>query len=289
MLTLPFLGRRPLIMGIVNVTPDSFSGDGLALRGFDAVLAQATRFWDEGADILDIGGESSRPGATPVSAENEIKRVVPVIRALHKQRPDRPLSVDTTKPAVAAAALEAGAVVVNDTSGGRDSALALLAVRAGAYLVVMHTRARRNSVTTHATLGGAYEASPDPDITRTVCTWFEEAKTQARAAGLAVGSSPEDPAGRLILDPGLGFGKTTEDNLCLLRDTPKLRAAGCPLMVGPSRKHFIGQILGTPANDRLEGSAAAVAAAALGGADIVRVHDVRFMARLVRMTTAIRG
>ncbi len=255
-------GSRTYVMGIVNVTPDSFSGDGLAYDA-DAALEQAARFQAEGADIIDVGGESTRPGHTPVDADEEIRRVVPVIRLL-ASRLHVPISVDTWKHEVAREALAAGASMINDVWGlKRDPALAGLAAREGAPIVLMHNQ--------HGT---AYEDLL-PDVL--------ESLRASMDAALEAGVPPEN----VILDPGLGFGKTAEHNLELLRRLSELRSLGRPLLVGSSRKSTIGLVLGLPVEERLEGTAATVALAIAGGADIVRVHDVREMTRVSRMSDAI--
>ena len=255
-------GKRTYVMGIINVTPDSFSGDGL---GYDAeaALEQALRFQDEGADIIDVGGESTRPGSTPVTVEEEKRRVIPVIRLL-ASRLDVPVSVDTYKREVAREALAAGAAIINDVWGlKRDPALADLAAREGAPIVLMHNQQGfdySNLVPeTLASLGASLR--------------------QAVEAGV--------PSENVVLDPGLGFGKRPEHNLELLRRLAELKALGLPLLVGTSRKSTIGLVLDLPVEERLEGTAATVALAIANGADIVRVHDVKAMTRVARMSDAI--
>ncbi len=257
-------GERVYVMGIVNVTPDSFSGDGLA-GDPAAAIARGLRQAAEGADILDVGGESTRPGHTPVPEAEELRRVLPVVEAL-AARSGVPVSIDTTKPEVARRALDTGASIVNDVWGlKRAPQLAELAAQRGAALVAMHNQA-----------GSAYAG----DLVAEVKASLERSLAQALEAGL--------PRGRVILDPGLGFGKTGRQNLVLLRRLAELKELGQPLLVGSSRKSFIGRILDLPVDQRLEGTAATVAAAVLRGADLVRVHDVREMARVVRVAEQLR-
>jgi dihydropteroate synthase len=262
-------GTRTFVMGIINVTPDSFSGDGLlASDGADptaAALAQAQRMVEEGADILDVGGESTRPGHAPVMADDELARVVPVISAIRASLPDVPISIDTTKPPVAEAALDAGAHLINDVWGvSQDDSLVRLAAARGVPYAVMHNRA---------------EPSYD-DVVREVVADLEAALD--RATGLGV------PFDRLIVDPGIGFGKTAAHNLAVLRNLDALRVLGRPILLGTSRKSTIGKVLGgVPANERLEGTLATTALAIDRGADIVRVHDVAANVRAARMADAI--
>ena len=255
-------GSRTYVMGIVNVTPDSFSGDGLA-HDADAALEQALRFQAEGADIIDVGGESTRPGHTPVDADEEIRRVAPVIRLL-ASRLHVPVSVDTYKHDVAREAVAAGASMINDVWGlKRDPALADFAAREGVPIVLMHNQA-----------GSAY-ADLLPDVIASLRASMD--------AALGAGVSPDN----IILDPGVGFGKTAEHNLELLRRLSELTALGRPLLVGTSRKSTIGLVLDLPVEERLEGTAATVALAIENGADVVRVHDVKAMTRVARMSDAV--
>ncbi|MDQ2783424.1 MAG: dihydropteroate synthase [Chloroflexota bacterium] len=267
-------GAKTYVMGILNATPDSFSGDGLT--NVAAAIARAEQFVREGADIIDVGGESTRPGAAFVPEEEERARVVPVIRAL-ATRLAVPISVDTSRASVAAAALAAGATMVNDVWAlHRDPALAGVVARAGAALVLMHNRAATATVDA---LGGHYDDVQYADVVADVMAWLRES--------IAVAIAADIPRAQLIADPGIGFGKTVAQNLTLMRRLPELGALGIPMLVGSSRKSFIGLTLNLPVEDRLEGTAATVAIAIAGGADIVRVHDVRFMARVARMTDAI--
>jgi dihydropteroate synthase len=260
-------GERTFVMGILNVTPDSFSGDGLLTADADPVRAaveQARRMVAEGADMLDIGGESTRPGHAPVDVDQELERVVPVVRAVRAALPDVPLSIDTTKQAVAEATLDAGADLLNDVWGtGPADDLARLAAERGVPMVVMHNRAEplyRN-------------------VTMEVIADLERALD--RAVGLGVAFE------QLIVDPGIGFGKTAEHNLTLLRDLATLRVLNRPILLGTSRKSTIGKVLDLPADQRLEGTIATTALGIAAGADIVRVHDVAANVRSARMSDAI--
>jgi dihydropteroate synthase len=250
-------------MAILNVTPDSFSGDGLAEQAPAAVAAAAERAAADGADLLDLGAESTRPGHQPVSAADELARLLPALATV-RPRVALPISVDTSKAAVAEAALAAGADLVNDVRGlRRDPDLASIVARAGVPVVVMH------------------DVPPDGrgDLLTSVLRELSRRLDAALAAGIAWD--------KLIVDPGFGFGKEWRQNLELLRRLGELRALGRPILAGTSRKSTIGKVLGLPPEDRLEGTAATVALAVAGGADIVRVHDVRAMARIARMSDAV--
>lgn len=275
-------GRRTYLMGIINLTPDSFSGDGLAASGgdiLDLAIQQARQFVAAGADILDIGGESTRPGAATVSAQEELERILPVVRALSAEV-DVPISVDTYKAVVAAAALEAGADIVNDVWGLRaDPELAAVAARAGAAVILMHNRSSWAHAELKERLGGRYVGVPYQNLIEDVRAELLESVALARQAGI--------PDERIILDPGIGFGKTVEQNLELIDRLAEIRALGYPVLCGPSRKSFIGYTLDLPPDQRLEGSTAAVAISIARCADIIRVHDVAFMSRVVRMSDAI--
>ncbi|MGD0707944.1 MAG: dihydropteroate synthase [Anaerolineaceae bacterium] len=281
MYPLPF-GQRTYIMGILNVTPDSFSGDGLIARGdvIRAALVQATQFVTAGADIIDIGGESTRPGAQPVSAEEELERVLPVIRELRRADLDTILSVDTYKASVAEAAMEAGADWINDCWALRaDPKMAATVARHGVPVILMHNRSKPGTEELNERLGGRYVGSQYEDLMGEVKTELMQSVELAQKAGIA-----ED---RIILDPGIGFGKTVSQNLELIDRLAEIKALGYPVLVGPSRKSFIGYTLDLPPNQRLEGTAASVAVSVVRGADIVRVHDVEVMARVAKMTDAI--
>jgi dihydropteroate synthase len=253
---------RPIILGIINVTPDSFSDGGNAFSVPDAV-ATAERLVAEGADVLDIGGESTRPHAVSVTPAKEWDRVGPVIRAVRDRWPAVPVSIDTSKAAIAATALEAGAAIVNDVSGLRgDPAMAATCAELGAGLIVMHSRGGVADMATYA------HAQYGPDVTGTVAS---ELRRQIDVA-LAAGSDPIS----IVVDPGIGFAKQTEHSLTLLSELPRIAALGYPVLVGVSRKRFIGEITGvTTASERLNGSIGACVAALARGAGLFRVHDVR--------------
>jgi dihydropteroate synthase len=274
-------GARTYVMGILNVTPDSFSGDGL-IRGADWVqraIEQGMAQVADGAHILDIGGESTRPGATPIPADEEIRRTVPVIRGL-VARTDVPISIDTSKAEVAAAALDAGASIVNDVWGFRlDPELARLVADRGCPAILMHNRSRPQDARFEERLGGRYVGARYDDLMEDIAREMLELADAALAAGVE--------RGQIVLDPGIGFGKTVEQNLTLLRRFDRFTSLGFPLLCGPSRKSFIGYTLDLPPEERVEGTAAAVAIAIARGADIVRVHDVKPMARVARMCDAI--
>ncbi len=255
-------GTKTYVMAIVNATPDSFSGDGLAGRP-SAAAALAERAVAAGADLIDIGAESTRPGHTPIRTEEEVARLLPILRAI-RARVSVPISVDTSKAAVAAIALDAGADLVNDVRGltADPDLVALLAAR-GVPAVVMH------------------DVPPDRsgDLVTSVLRELSRRIDRALAAGVAWE--------RLIVDPGFGFGKDWRQNLELLRRLGDLRVLGRPILVGLSRKSTIGRVLGLPEDDRVEGTAAVTAIAIANGADVVRVHDVKAMARVARMSDAV--
>jgi len=267
-------GERTFIMGILNVTPDSFSGDGLlgAVPGtraapgdpVEAAVAAGRRMVEEGADILDIGGESTRPGHAPVAADEERHRVVPVIAALRAALPDVPLSIDTTKPSVAESALAAGADLVNDVWGvGDDSAVARLAADHGVPLVVMHNRTEARYTT--------FLPEVIADLERAI------------ERALQLGVRWDD----IVIDPGFGFGKTPEHNLILMRELAALRMLGRPVLLGTSRKSTLGRVLDLPVGERLEATLATTALGIAAGVDVIRVHDVRANVRAARMSDAI--
>jgi dihydropteroate synthase len=282
-LPFPFLwGTRTFVMGILNITPDSFSGDGLMSQA-DAVaaaLAQARRFVEAGADILDVGGESTRPGAQQVSAQAEIRRVVPVIQELAAAKLNAIISIDTHKASVAEAALAAGAQWINDVWGlHADAGLAGTAARAQAPVVLMHNRSKPADAELQQRLGGRYTGVKYTNLLEDVKNELLESVALAHAAGI--------PDNHIILDPGIGFGKTVEQNLELIDRLGEIRALGYPVLLGPSRKSFIGYTLNLPPDQRLEGTAAAVAIGIARRADIVRVHDVAAMVRVARLSDAI--
>jgi dihydropteroate synthase len=269
-------------MGIINLTPDSFSGDGL-LRESDYIrtaLLQAENFMQDGCDILDLGAESTRPGAVEISAEEELDRLLPVVKTLREEMPNVILSIDTYKAETARACLAEGVQVINDIWGFRyDPAMAGTVAEAGATAILMHNRTQGAQAVT-SELGGRYEGVEYEDIVTEVREWLAEAAESAIEAGVR----PD----RIIIDPGIGFGKTTEQNLFLLKHIDELRELGFPILLGISRKGFIGHTLNLPQGERLEGSLAANAWGVLHGADILRVHDVRETVRLARMLDAIR-
>jgi len=270
-------------MGILNVTPDSFSGDGLLEdrdEGVKAAVEQARDFLASGADILDVGGESTRPGSQPVNAEEEMERVIPVIEALTKEFPEALISIDTYKSKVAEAALRAGAHLLNDIWALRaDPELGAVAATFGVPVILMHNRSNPASVEVRARLGNAYIGSAYENL-------MEDVKRELLVSvELAVKAGIEES--RLLLDPGIGFGKTREHNLELINRLDEIRALGYPVLLGSSRKSFIGFTLDLPADQRLEGTAATVAVGITRGADVIRMHDVKEMARVAKMTDAI--
>lgn len=271
-------GDRTYIMGVVNVTPDSFSGDGLG-DDIEAALAQAERMIEAGADLIDVGGESTRPGSEPISVEEELGRIVPVIEALAR-RADVPISVDTYRAEVAEEALTAGAHLVNDVWGLRmEPEIAELAARHQVPLVLMHNRSRPKDAAQTARLGGRYLGVEYEDLMADVIRELRDSISLAVEAGVE--------REKIIVDPGIGFGKTVEQNLQLMANLAELKVLGRPILLGPSRKSFIGYTLDLPLDERVEGTAAAVAVGIANGADIVRVHDVKQMVRVARMTDAM--
>lgn len=254
-------GARTYVMGIVNLSPESFSGDGLA--SVEAAVAQARRFAEEGADILDVGGQSTRPGFDEISIEEELRRVVPTVEAIVRTV-DLPVSIDAYRAPVVAAALDAGAHMVNDIWGFRhDPKVAAVAAQRGVPAIIMHNQRGR----------------PFHDVIADISAGLEESIRIAEAAGL--------DRRLMIIDPGFGFGWTEAQNLEMLRRLAELRRFGLPMLVGTSRKSTIGAVLGLPVEQRLLGTAATVAVAIANGADIVRVHDVAVMVQVCRMTDAI--
>ena len=255
-------GPRTYVMGIINVTPDSFSGDALS-GDISAVVNQAVRFQDEGADILDIGAESTRPGHEKVSLEEELTRLMPALEAVAK-RVELPISVDTYKAEVARHAVDAGAVIINDIWGLKvEPELAQVAAETGVGLVLMHNQK-----------GTIYQ-----DLLPDLGSSLQTSVKTARDAGV--------PKENIIIDPGIGFGKTPDQNLEVLAGLNALKVAGCPILVGTSRKSTLGLLLDLPTDQRVEATAATVALAIAGGADLVRVHDVKEMVRVCRVTDAV--
>ncbi|MGH2407992.1 MAG: dihydropteroate synthase [Candidatus Limnocylindrales bacterium] len=265
-------GSRTFLMGIINLTPDSFSGDGLLATGRDgagaarnAALALGRRMADEGADLLDLGGESTRPGHADIDAAEELRRVMPALAAIHAAIPDLPLSIDSRRPAVVAAALAAGASLVNDVAAVSNPSDAVFRVAAehGVPIVLMHDRPQAR-----------YR-----NVVAEVLADLQRAVERAVAAGV--------PWQRLIVDPGMGFGKTAAQNLALLRGLGGLRVLGRPILLGMSRKSTIGRLLDLPAPERLEGTLATTALGIAAGVDIVRVHDVEANRRVALVSDAI--
>ncbi len=275
-------GKQTYIMGILNLTPDSFSGDGLLgqVDPVTAALEQAQRFVADGTQILDIGGESTRPGAQPTSEEEELRRVIPVVRALKSALPEVILSIDTFKASVAQAALTAGADWINDVWGLRaDPEMAGAIAQWHAPVILMHNRMTPNSTEVKERLGGRYVGVSYENLIEDVKNELMASVALAHAAGI----SDE----QIILDPGIGFGKTVTQNLTLLNHLDKIVALGYPLLLGASRKSFIGYTLDLPPDERLEGSLAAAAVGMIRGANILRVHDVWATTRMAKMVDAI--
>jgi dihydropteroate synthase len=265
------LGKRTLVMGVLNVTPDSFS-DGGAYLDSQAAIARAMQIEREGADLIDIGGESTRPGAAPITVEEELRRILPVIQGLHG-RLRIPISVDTRRAEVAQAALVAGAEILNDVSGLRtDARLAEVARKARAPIILMHMRG-----TPQTMQQGPFAR----DVIRDVMSGLRDALARAKRAGLA--------QSQILLDPGIGFGKRYEQNFEILARLSEFARLGCPIVIGTSRKAFLGKALSesgapsVPPEERMLGTAATVTASILGGAHIVRVHDVAQMVRVARV------
>jgi len=255
-------GVRTYVIGIINLTPDSFSGDGLG-GDVDGAVDLALRFQDEGADILDIGAESTRPGHKQVSLDEELARLMPALEAVAK-RVDLPISVDTYKAAVARRAVDAGAVIINDISGLKaEPELAEVAAETCAGLVLMHSQK-----------GTKYR-----DLVPDLVSSLKDSVRIALEAGV--------PRDNIIVDPGIGFGKTPDQNLAVLARLDELKELDCPMLVGTSRKSTLGLLLDLPAEERVEATAATVSLAIAGGADLVRVHDVKEMVRVCRVTDAV--
>jgi dihydropteroate synthase len=277
-------GRETLVMGIVNVTPDSFSGDGVVQAAGDGdwvarAVAQGQAQAAAGAQLIDVGGESTRPGSQPVAEDEELRRVLPVISGLAKIV-SVPISIDTYKAEVARQALLAGASIVNDVWGLRmDAGMAAIVAHHAAAVVLMHNRSRPKDAAQSAQLGGRYVGVEYADLLGDIARELQASVDMGHQAGI--------PDERIILDPGIGFGKTVEQNLELINRLDELKPLGYPLLVGPSRKSFVGYTLNLPPAERLEGTAAAVTLAIDRGADIVRVHDVAAMVRVAKIADAI--
>lgn len=281
-------GSRTYIMGILNLTPDSFSGDGLLKKmssqdrnetDLEEIFEIARKLVENGADLLDVGGESTRPGAELVSTDEEMNRVLPVISKLATNL-DVVISIDTYKAHVAEAAIQQGAHLINDVWGFHaDPALAGVAAKYHTPVILMHNRSSWAHAEIKEKLGGRYVGIPYENLIEDIKHDLMESVNIARNAGI-----PDD---HIILDPGIGFGKSVEQNLELVDRLDEIKELGFPLLVGSSRKSFIGYTLNLPPNQRLEGTAAAVTIGIARGADIIRVHDVLFMSRVARMTDAI--
>ena len=274
--------QQTIVMGILNLTPDSFSGDGLLSQADyqEKALGQATQFVQDGAHILDVGGESTRPGAQIVSAEEELTRIMPLVTAIKSKLPGTLISVDTYKAEVAEKVLQAGAHMINDVWGLRaDPQMASVIARHNAHVVIMHNREARDNVEIQQNLGGHYTKTTYVDLIVEVSNELLEGVKIAESAGI--------PHDHIILDPGIGFAKTVKQNLFLLNHLNEIAKLGYPLLLGVSRKSFIGYTLDLPPAERLEGSLAANAIGILRGANILRVHDVKQTVRLARMLDAV--
>ncbi len=265
--------RRTLLMGILNVTPDSFSDGGKYVDPEQAVL-KGLQLIEDGADILDLGGESTRPNADPVSEEDEIQRVLPVLRGIRENNCEIPISIDTTKPGVARICLENGAHIINDVSGLEDSGgeMAETVSRFGAGLVLMHRRGNPLTMQSRTHYGSLID-----EVSAEIEGRIERA--------IKSGVKPE----QLVIDPGLGFSKTTEQNLLLLKNLEAFHSFGLPVLLGPSRKSYIGEVTGRPVSQRDWATAAVVALAVSKGVQILRVHEAGFMRDAANMAEAIRG
>jgi dihydropteroate synthase len=263
------LASRTHIMGVLNVTPDSFS-DGGKYLDLEQAVVQGLKLAEDGADFIDVGGESTRPGSEPVSVAEEIRRVVPVIKALSK-KVNIPISIDTYKPDAADAALQAGAVIVNDISAMTfDAKMASVVAKHRASIVLMHMKGAPKTMQENPT----YE-----NVTKEVKQFLSERLYAAKESGIE----------QMIVDPGIGFGKKFEHNIQLLRELKSFTSFGYPVLVGPSRKAFLGAILHLPSNERIEGTAAVVTNVILNGANIIRVHDVKEMKRIAMVTDVLKS
>jgi len=278
--------ERTFVMGIVNVTADSFSGDGLLpspssspTQVVEAAVSQALMFVEQGADIIDIGGESTRPGSLPIDESTELGRVIPVIERL-RARSDIPISIDTYKAVVARAAIAAGANLVNDVWGLQmDPLMAPLVAQLSVPIVIMHNRSKPKDAVQQSRLGGRYVGSSYDDLLADIVSELGRQVEQALSAGIS--------RERIIIDPGIGFGKTVEQNKVLLNHLDVLQALNLPILLGTSRKSFIGYTLDLPPEQRIEGTIATVVLGIIRGANIVRVHDILPVVRAVRMTDAV--
>ena len=254
-------------MGVLNVTPDSFSDGGRYFDNLEAAVTHAKKMVAEGADIIDVGGESSRPGSEPVSEEEELRRVLPIIKRLAKEI-SVPISIDTYKPPVAEACLQAGASIVNDITGLASPDMAAVVAKHKAVIIIMHMQGQPKTM----------QVNPQyQDIIKDISTFFKQQIAVAKKAGIS----------EIILDPGIGFGKSIENNLAILKHLSEFKKLKLPVLVGPSRKSFIGKITGAALEDRLPGTIAAIVAARMNGASIVRVHDVAECKQALQIVDAI--
>ncbi len=275
-------GKRTYVMGVLNLTPDSFSGDGILQdrSPIQYALEKANQFLGDGADILDIGAESSRPGSKPISAAVELERLLPVLKALKKENVQGVISIDTYKAEVARLCLENGADWINDIWGfKRDTGLPDVVSQYNAPVILMHNRSKPRAVENNKRLGASYQGADYSNFMEEIKNDLQESVSLALRAGISKKN--------IILDPGIGFGKTVEQNLVLINRLNEIKALGYPILIGPSRKSFLGRILDLPVEERLEGTAASISVGITRGADIVRVHDVKYMARIVKVTDAL--
>jgi dihydropteroate synthase len=275
-------GKRTYTMGIINITPDSFSGDGTLVKNnpIAQAIEQALQFIQDGADILDLGAESSRPGSEPIPASTEIDRILPVLQSIKNEGIDVPISIDTYKAETAKICLENGADWINDIWGGKaDPKISEIAAARNASIIIMHNRSRSQAVRNLGTLGSTYKTAKYKDVIQDILLDLSGSITAAKKAGV--------PDKNIIIDPGIGFGKSRENNLAIINRLDEFKALGYPILIGPSRKSFIGQTLDLPIGEREEGTAAAIAIGIARGADIIRVHNVKKMARVAKMCDAI--
>jgi dihydropteroate synthase len=260
--------KKTLIMGVLNITPDSFSDGGL-FADIDTAVSHGKKMVSDGADLIDIGGESSRPGSIPLSEKDELKRVLPVVKRLVDEV-SVPISIDTYKPQVADACLKAGAHLINDITGLSNSEMRAVIAKYNAPVVLMHMKGTPKTMQNNP----LYH-----DVVGEIKTFFQEKIITARKTGIQ----------QIIIDPGIGFGKTVEHNLQILKHLEVFKSLGCPILVAPSRKYFIGVITGLPVHERLEGTIAAISIAVMNGANMVRVHDVKECKRAIQIVDAIRS
>ena len=275
-------GKKTYVMGIINLTPDSFSGDGFLSEKINNknALNKVEEFLKEGADIIDIGAESSRPGYQPISASDEIERLLPVLKTIKKANLECIISVDTYKPKVAKQCLENGADWINDIWGlSKNAGLAELLAQYGSPVVLMHNRSDNKEIQSDDRLGSSYNEANYSNFMEDIKLEMREIISRAIKAGI-------DKA-NIILDPGIGFGKSVRQNLVLINQLDEIKALGYPILIGPSRKSFIGNVLDLPVEERIEGTASSVAVGIARGADIIRVHDVKYMVRIAKMCDAL--